>query len=374
VLERRGETALGSARGCVAAVRSSLRDALDSCIEPELILEHLEGGEFRKKAEAERVEWFLRLQSDYLRELVKAPVIAHQELFKAASEQAGVSGYLRSFDEIVFYGFYDLTGLQHELLRVVAKTARGVSLYFPLLKHPAYEFAKRFYESNIAGLVSETVWLEENWDSCAIGTAASALFNPSARRGRASTAALAVATASGRADELWYAAKEILRLVEQEGYAWRDICVTARSFEPYLPQLRGFFAEQRIPVADRISLPLAAHPLARWIFALLTAGQDGFSARRLRELIASPYFNRPAEAELWTRLCDGLGSVAGIEKISAALRSFSSDSDLGKSALPMAEWAQRLHDSVLPLSKPGRWGEMCAFAEAILEAQLERVT
>ena len=373
VLQERGELSLTAARGCVSAVRSAVRDAADACIDPALILQNLEGGEFRKKSEAERVSWLLRLQASYLERLEQLPVMPHYSLFRTAAAQAVDSPSLREYDSVVFYGFYDLTGLQYELLRAVSKAARQASLYFPLLKHPAYDFAKRFYESNIAGLSSETQWLEEDWKGCAIGGAAQALFNPGGANGASvRDDSFSVATASGRADELWFAAKEILRLVENEGYAWQDICVTARSFEPYLPQLRQVFLEQRVPVADRISLPLAAHPLSRWALALLTAEESGFSAERLREIISSPYFCRSGESAAWLRVSAGLGTVSGAEKICAALRAFSGgDETLKNAALSLADWMQKLRGQLLSLSAPGQWTSLCDGALAVLDGQLD---
>ncbi|NLO92512.1 MAG: hypothetical protein GX410_11055 [Elusimicrobia bacterium] len=372
VLEKSGGDGLPGARGCVSAVRAAVRDVTDACIDPALVLEHLQGDEFRKRSEAERVTWLLGIQRAYLARLEKTSQLPPYTLFRMAAELAPASQYLRGFDSIIFYGFYDLTGLQYELLRAVVKAGGSRFLYYPLVKHPAYEFARRFYESNIAGLSSETLWLDEDWKDCAVGAALDGLFTPGAAGAHVSGEKLSVATVSGRGDELWFAAKEILRLVEREGYAWSDICVTARTFEPYLSRLRQMFAEQGVPVADRQPLPLLSHPLARTAFAILTARESGFQAKRLREIVSSPYFKRSGEASRWLAVSAGLGAVAGPGNICAALRHAGPDpAEEEQGALSLAAWAEELASRLEALSQAGDWNLLCSQAMEVLERQLD---
>ena len=76
------------------------------------------------------------------------------DLDRRATEQAPSSPFLQQFNEIFYYGFYDLTQIQLDFFRAVA-SHYPTTLFFPLLTaipgHDAWSFAARFYERYVQG-------------------------------------------------------------------------------------------------------------------------------------------------------------------------------------------------------------------------------
>ena len=82
--------------------------------------------------------------------------------------------------------------------------------------------------------------------------------------------------ASGRRDEVWYAAKEILKLVEKEGYRFRDIAVVARSLDEYGPVVKEVFGENAVPFVSSCQVSLNRYPLVKVIRELISLPDSKF--------------------------------------------------------------------------------------------------
>lgn len=284
-------------RGLAASYRSSLKDLIDAGVEPrarELVSEGL----LADAGEARRLSDLLDLLSRYEARMEELKAAPPSWLTRRAARAAG-EGALGGFKALLYYGFYDLTGLQAEFFEAVARE-RPVTLFFPYLrKHPAFSFADKLFETKLhmGGAAPREV---EPADPPALGRALEALFVPG-RSGAPPKGALRVFTASGERDEAWRAAKEILRLVEEEGYEFSDVGVVARTLEPYRAAIAEAFAESAVPCRIGEGEPLLCRPAARACLTLLSVARRDFPALAVLDVVESPFFRGKA-GRLWRPL------------------------------------------------------------------------
>ncbi len=88
---------------------------------------------------------------------------------------------------------------------------------------------------------------------------------------------LRILRAASRESEVESIARTILRLVREEGAAWRDIAVLYHDLSPALPLLEGTFRRFGIPLRVSRSRPLEGRPIARFLLdlgALLAHGPE----------------------------------------------------------------------------------------------------
>ncbi|MBI4061864.1 MAG: hypothetical protein HY403_10565, partial [Elusimicrobia bacterium] len=377
--------ALGIARelrpkALASAVRASLRDLIDSGVEPGQVAEHFGSTLLRDEDEAARLNALLAL---YERELARIGVPPPSALVRRAAELAPASGLLSSFAEILYYGFYDLTGLQLDFFDAVT-SARPSRLYFPHRKgHPAFRFSHELFEQRLSGHALEAV--EGADDQTALGGALDSLFDPSKPPRPVAAGRVIVVSASGARDEAWAAAKEALRLLG-EGMPAHEIAIVARTLEPYRLALAEIFAAEGLPLDLSCGEPILRHPPAKAVLDLLTLRERDFPARTVDALAGSPYFTAaaPARAARWRRLMDALGIRAGwlqwrgkLEPRAGGaveLRPRRVREGLPGEAIP-AEDVKSLWDFVSGLRErlgapPAAWSERAREARALVDAHL----
>lgn len=274
-------------RALSGAIRSSLRDLIDAGVDPEALREAF-GDDLPAPAEDRaRLEALLVLAKAYEERLAALGVLSPSALTRRAARACEASPALGRYQEVLYYGFYDLTGLQLEFFEAVARRT-SARLYFPYLKgHPAFRFADAFFEQRLLAHRVEPV---PAGAPPALWGALEALFRPEVAGGK--SPALSVISVSGARDEAWAAAKEALRLVESEGYAFEEIGVVARSLEPYRQPLLESFRDNAVPFDLGGGEPLLRHPLAKLAFNLLTLRARDFPALVIEDLFSSPYYDR----------------------------------------------------------------------------------
>jgi ATP-dependent helicase/nuclease subunit B len=307
---------LGLARGLrsralAAAVRASLRDLVDAGVDPASVVESFGAELAREPGEAERFADLLVLLAAYERKLARLGVLPPSALARRAAELAPASRWLAGFREVLYYGFYDLTGLQADVFDAVTST-RPSRLYFPYRKgHPAFRFADEFFAVKLAGREAEDL-SRPGGAGTALGAALDALFDPAAPPAPAAPGKVALISASGARDEAWAAAKEAARLAAA-GTPLSEIAVIARVLEPYRAPLAEAFAAEGLPLDLACGEPILRQPLAKAALDLLTLRRRDFPARGVEDLIGSPYFAaaEPERVALWRRLIAALGVRAG---------------------------------------------------------------
>ena len=87
----------------------------------------------------------------------------------------------------------------------------------------------------------------------------------------------AAAYGKNKFSEIHNAAREIVRLVRDNGYRYRDISIIARDVEMYKSIVDRVFPTYEIPVfADR-KMPLSGHSIAMYIASVIDVVLGGFS-------------------------------------------------------------------------------------------------
>ena len=278
------------AGGC-AALWQTLRDLRDGLVDPTVALEALGEGHFSQRASERTMQLLVlfRALQDFCRE---QNIADPSNLARYATEQVPSSPFLQQFAEIIYYGFYDLTQIQLEFFRAVARHY-STTLLFPLLaakpSHEAWCFAERFYERYVHGHVTRTA---ERLASNGTLPAIARLFDGDKSRIYAQADnnwSCRIVNTFGLHDEVAYTAKEIQRLVDTGQMAFHEIGVVGRSLDSYGPVIRNSFSQHRIPLAGRLDEPLAVFPLTKAVIQLLNLAPMDFPRRQVIDLLSSPY-------------------------------------------------------------------------------------
>lgn len=283
-------------RGFVQAVKSSLRDLADSLADPAILEEHLLSmPDYVLEQDGGRFEWLVHVYKRYLERENSIPGYrSYQTAFERALNQVETSAYLRSFSQIVVYGFYDMPGRQLELTNRI-RACYPITVFAPYEKHPAYAFAKKFFETNWlsapgAEEVSAPVPL-------AIGNSAPYVFSGS---GSAAGSRVEIVSAPNVKGSVFYMVKEICKRV-QAGQSLADMAIFARNITPYQEELRRACKANCLALDASFSYPLYKYALGTFCLNLLGLGTSGFSRENILAVFSSPYFKEPHKAT-WRRL------------------------------------------------------------------------
>ncbi|MBI4231529.1 MAG: PD-(D/E)XK nuclease family protein [Planctomycetes bacterium] len=238
---------------------------------------------------------------------------------EAAIPLAGASRFLASLRSLLYYGVYDLTGVQLALLRASAR-AWPVTLFLPLRRGaPAYAFAEAFLSDLRAGGEVEVV------EASAPSGGTLAPLSPIVQRlfeeapGPAAAPLPRRIEASGPEGELEAAAKEVWRLVEEEGVPLDGIAVVARSLSPYVADLDRVFSRHHLPYRASAAAPAAGHPMLLAALRLASVLGGETSRPEVMGLLSSPWFaasgfvrlGEPLRPDRWDLATRALGIARG---------------------------------------------------------------
>lgn len=347
-------------RALASAVRASLRDLIDAGVSARHIAEHFGDELLRDEHSLQRVNALLALARAYELQLAKLGVVSPSGLTKRATALVDGSARLSSFKEVLYYGFYDLTGLQLEFFEAVASKCR-TTLYFPYEKgHPAFRFADDLFEQKLSGASPQAA--PRGKTRPVVEPALGALFS-AAEPARLDAGALELISASGARDEAWAAAKEILRLVESGACSFEEIGVVARALEPYRAAIDDVFSENAIPYDLAAGEPLLRRPVAKLAWNLLTLARRDFPAVVIEDLLASPYCARAPKRKTlaaWRELVEKLSIHSGWLQW-RKLEQRPEAQDLWKL---LSGWRDRLTQA------PESWAGLSARARALVDDEL----
>lgn len=356
ILTERGMDRYPVSPGFVHALKASLRDLADSLADPDVLEEHLQtSSDTVLSQEAERFGWLVRVYRRFSeREAQVAGYRPYQEMFERALNGVEKSAFLHGFKQIVFYGFYDMTGRQLELVSRIYR-AYPSAVFAPYTKHAAYRFAKKFFETNWLGSSPSAEDAEEN-DFGALGESGAFVFEA---QGSAAAGNVRIVSAADPRGEVFLAAKEILRLTEKEGYHFGDIALIARSAASYQDEVRRVFRLNCIPLDASFSYPLHKFPLGIFCLNLFSLAARGFDKDTVLEVVSSPYF-KPAQKYRWRTL--------------AANSLVSRDLSQWKDLLPQTKnydpdfmlWLETCATRLDALNTPRAWEDGAALARAFL--------
>ncbi|MBP5404301.1 MAG: exodeoxyribonuclease V subunit gamma [Elusimicrobiaceae bacterium] len=282
--------------GLVQAVKSALRDLEDSLADPAVLEEHWHSmPDFVLEQDGGRFEWLIKVYRAYCEQENRLPGYrSYQQAFERALNQVEKSPYLRSFSHILIYGFYDMPGRQWELLSRV-RNAYPVTVFAPYAKHPAYQFAQKFFETNWMGVPGA-----ENVNvpfTGALGRSADYLFSAGGSSPNVQVQITSVPDING---SVFYAAKEILKLISR-GTATQDIAVIVRTLTPYQDEIRRVFKNNCLPLDASFTYPFTHYALGNFILNLLNLTANGFARENVLAIFSSPYFKNKDKVA-WCRL------------------------------------------------------------------------
>jgi ATP-dependent helicase/nuclease subunit B len=304
--------------GGAAALWQTLRDLKDGTVDPSVALEAVRGDLFEEATEG--VEKLFILFQTFLACSEEWNLRDYADLDAMAREQAPQSAYLKRFQNIFYYGFYDLTQVQLDLFQSIARQY-PTTLFFPLVhgrpKHPAWTFAERFYERYVHGLADGGSQIRNLAASERNAPYVSRfLFTEGRSRPTTDDFPITVFSCFSGREEIDTAAKEILRLVGGEKYSWNEIGVVGRTLDPYLPWIKEIFAEHSIPIGASAEEPLVGHPLAKAALLLVNLRLKGYLRSHVIDLFDSPFFDRghSHRTDHWDLATRRLGISKGLEE------------------------------------------------------------
>ncbi|MBK8575901.1 MAG: PD-(D/E)XK nuclease family protein [Elusimicrobia bacterium] len=273
------------ARALAGAHRATLRDLVEAGVDSTSFQEHFADLEMVGRGKLDRL---LVLADRYRDRLEKLNVAGSADLARRAAavldERPEV---LAGYDELLYYGFYDLNGAQSDFFSAVVRSA-SVRLFFPCVKgRSGWAFAERFLNLKLP-LGGAEISFGTAPLAGVLGPIADHVFDPGhgAETPRGPVTFLNV---SGERDEIWRVAKEIIRTREDTpSVAWDEIGVVARGLDGYSDLVQEIFTAHGIPFSLSDGGPLLAVPVVRLALTLAEISFRGHDREALVDILSSP--------------------------------------------------------------------------------------
>ncbi len=333
-------------RGFLSALKSSLRDLADGLATADTLEEYIQTTDRKGIADAkEHLLWLTRVFKAYGQQMEQVPGYrSYQTYFTQALAQAEDSAWLRSFAEIILYGFYDLTGRQLELLQVL-RANYALTVFWLYCNLPAFQFGHKFFDTHIRGLSSEIEELPLSASGSVAGEGLPCLF--STQTAEQTPAGIRFISAPNAQREVSFVAKEIVRLHEEENIAYVDMAVVAHSLQPYQTLLPDTFRQHAIALQADFSFSWQTRPLGVFVMNLLSLARNGFDREDLLAIVNSPYFKHKNE---WRYLIQA----------SLAKRDYAQWTDLVRKELPhydedFLSWLKQTKKQLEQLEQSNSW-------------------
>ena len=391
--------------GAWAALWATVKDLKDAGVDGERVLDALSTPDAPKDPGlAPLIQLFLRVMVLAERE----QVYDHDDLARVATAFVQTSGFLGRLTHVLYYGFYDLTQVQLDLFQAVAR-ACPTTLFFPLIRsHPAFAFAKKFFDNFLHGLLNrESDWIQTSLPRPSVSGGANIrrLFavaeedraEDTGTAGEPNGPVVRIVQTSGHEDEMTFVAKDLLSLVEDQGYAWHEIGIVTRTFAGYEAVLPRVLHAQGIPFTTSLTLPLSTFPLAKTAVHLLDLKLQGYRRDLVIDLLSSPVLRLkllcPTDVEprpdLWNVLSRRVGITRGLdewrrlaayEQTGLSLRRGWSDEDgpgadgsgiSGDQVRALLACVTALEAALNRVPDQGTWGEFMAATRVLWDQLLE---
>ena len=384
--------------GAWAALWATLKDLKDAGVSGDRVLDALESPDAPIDP---GLEPLMRLFQRTRIDAERLHVFDHDDLAQLAAEFIPSSRWLQSLTHVFYYGFYDLTQVQLDMFETMAR-ACPTTLFFPLIRgHPAFVFANKFFDTFIHGLLNNTT----DWRQIpATGrdTGLRRLFAASDGEaggeapGIGPAPALQLVQTSGREDEVTFAAKDILRLVEEQGYVWRDIGVVGRTLAGYETILPRVFRAHGIPFTTTLTVPLSAFPFVKTALQLLDLKVQDYRRDLVIDLLSSTFVRLgklcPSSGEprpdLWNVISRRVGITKGLdewarltayEQSGLPLRSFLEDEESerapmrisGEHIRALSACVAGIHAALQGIPDQGTWNDFVQSVKLLWDAVLD---
>lgn len=287
-----------------SALWKTVRDLKEATVDPAVALRGVDDGVFGED-DAETLRDLFTLYAAVQEAGRALRIGTADDLAAAVTQVVPYSPFLARLARVCYYGFYDLTQVQFSFFEAVTRTAPA-TLYFPLTDQPAYAFARRFFERHLAPLVTSPRQVRH-------------LARSSGQSRSGHGPRRQIASVVGTDEELVLVCKEILTLVETNGYRFEEIGVVARTLEPYRTSLARTFDRHRIPFVTTATVPLLREPAAKTVLTLASLPQTRFYRDRVLDVLTAPCYRRDRggtrdlepRLDLWRLAAHSLGITRG---------------------------------------------------------------
>ena len=263
---------IGHTSGTWAALWSTVRDLKDAGVDPATAIQGVAEGYFGQD-DRDQLRALFSLYAAVEEVGRRVAVGTADDFTESLMPFVPLSAFLASLTHLFYYGFYDLTQVQLSLLEIVRATVQ-TTLFFPLEEDTSYKFAQRFFDRHISPLVTGskacvTLPLSDG----AVGT------NP---------VTVSISSVIGADEELASTCRQILDLVETNGYRLDEIGVVARTLESYGGLLRDVFDRHCVPFVTNGGTPLIHEPICKLLLQLASLPINDFYRTTVLDVVSSP--------------------------------------------------------------------------------------
>lgn len=280
---------------------ATVRDLKDAVVAPTTALKALAEGLF----EDEDRDWLrslFTLHAAIMEASRSLGVGSPDDLAASLGRDLSGSPFIAGLHRLFYYGFYDLSQVQLSFFQSVVRTV-PTSLYFPLQDRPAYCFARQFFERHLLPLA------ETHEDRSGDGE----------RMALTELVELSVTNVIGVEEELARVCRDILTLVEVNGYRFDEIGVVARTLEPYQARLQSVFDHHLVPFTTTAAKPLSREPLVKTLLRLASLPLNDFDRAAMLDVVTSPFYGAQGAGsartdfrpDIWRSLVSTLGITKG---------------------------------------------------------------
>ena len=292
-------TRLPTSPGTCKGLWATMRDLKDAVVSPTTALKALTDGVFEEEDRAWLHSLFT-LHAAVMEASRSLEISSPDDLAASLGRNLSGSSYLKGLRRVLYYGFYDLSQVQLSFFESVIRVAPA-TLYFPLQNRPAFHFARKFFERHLLPL-ADTHEDRSGEETTTIDQVE-----------------ISVTNVIGIEEELATVCREILTLVEVNGYRFEEIGVVARTLEPYQARLQSVFDHHLVPFTSTAGKPLSREPLVKTLLRLASLPLHDFDRAAMLDVVTSPFYHlqsvgspsadlRPA---IWRSLVHTLGITKG---------------------------------------------------------------
>src|SRR5437016_8150465 len=280
---------------------ATVRDLKDAVVAPTTALKALTEGVF----EEDDLTWLrsiFTLHAAIIEASRSLEVGSSDDLAASLGRDLSASSFLNGLQRLFYYGFYDLSQVQLSFFKSVVRIA-PTTLYFPLQDRPAFLFARQFFERHLLPLAD--IHEDRNGEED--------------RTTITERVELSVINVIGVEEELAAVCREILTLVEVNGYRFDEIGVVARTLEPYQSRLQSVFDHHLVPFTSTAARPLSREPLVKTLLRLASLPLNDFDRAAMLDVVTSPFYHNQRvgttradlRPDIWRSLVYTLGITHG---------------------------------------------------------------
>jgi ATP-dependent helicase/nuclease subunit B len=292
-------TRLPASPGTWKGLWATVRDLKDAVVEPATGLKAI-AEEVFEEDDRTWLRSLFTLHAAIMEASQAIGVGSPDDLVSSLGQDLSSSSFLHGQRHLFYYGFYDLSQVQLSFFQAVVRVAPA-TLYFPLEDRPAFVFARQFLDRHILPLA------DTHEDRSAEGLRTTELVE------------LSVMNVIGVEEELARVCREILTLVEVNGYRFDEIGVVARTLEPYQARLQSVFDHHLVPFTSTAGRPLSREPLVKTLLRLASLRLNNFDRAAVLDVVTSPFYyvegagasSANLRPDIWRSLVHTLGITKG---------------------------------------------------------------